>query len=133
MGKNINVKYKVKNSTEQIELKIDLGQSTTQINLKKILKKQSILPYNGNSKFLNCRGLGSCGTCAVSIMDYDGNKIYKSKEEYIENLTTIEKIRLNFFPHTFDNSFEKSLRLSCQFKVNRDLMVVKNDGFWGNK
>jgi len=133
MEKTVKIKYINKNTLQVNEIEICLEQNIQKNNLKKTLKQFNIFPYNGKSKYLNCKGIGSCGTCAVSVLDFDGNKIYSSKDEYIGDLTKMEKIRLNFFPHTLDNSFEKSLRLSCQYKIKTDLMTIKNNGFWGNE
>lgn len=133
MEKAVKIKYINKNTLEVNEIEIGLEQNIQQINLKKTLKQFNIFPYNGKSKYFNCKGIGSCGTCTVSVLDFDGNKIYSSKDEYIGDLTKMEKIRLNFFPHTLDNSFEKSLRLSCQYKIKTDLMIIKNNRFWGNE
>lgn len=84
-------------------------------NLRRVLIEHDLHPHNGNSKFFNCCGIGSCGTCAV--------KIYGSQPP----LTGMEKMRLNLPPHHFDNG----MRLSCQVKVTHDISVVKGEGFWG--
>jgi ferredoxin len=36
-------------------------------NLRKVLLEPKIALYNGKAKIINCRGIGSCGTCAVEI------------------------------------------------------------------
>lgn len=36
-------------------------------NLRQILLEHQIDLYNGKAKIINCRGIGSCGTCAVAI------------------------------------------------------------------
>ena len=36
-------------------------------NLREVLLKNGIDLYNGNAKVINCHGLGTCGTCAVSV------------------------------------------------------------------
>ncbi len=84
-------------------------------NLRKILLKHKISPYNGFSRFLNCHGLGSCGTCAVMV------------KGIINNKTFMEKWRLNFPPH----KEEQGLRLACQVSVWGDVIIKKGDGFWG--
>lgn len=84
-------------------------------NLKAALRKAGLPVYNGSAKYFNCRGLGTCGTCAVSI---------KGKTSI---QTSVEKWRLNFPPHKESNG----LRLACQVKVLGDLEVEKYDGFWG--
>ena len=36
-------------------------------NLRWVLLNHDIPLYNGKAKIINCRGIGSCGTCAVAI------------------------------------------------------------------
>ncbi len=84
-------------------------------NLKKALKKTGLSPYNSASRFLNCKGIGTCGTCAVSIKGKTSVK------------TSVEKWRLNFPPHNESDG----LRLACQVKVLGDISVEKHNGFWG--
>lgn len=86
-------------------------------NLKKALRQANLSPYNGASGILNCKGLGTCGTCAVSI-----------KGE-VTPKTSVEKWRLNFPPHSKENG----LRLACQVKVMSDLVIEKHPGFWGHQ
>ena len=52
-----------------------------------------VSPYNGNAKYINCRGLGTCGTCAVEINNQ--SEVEPSQRKKIENF------RLNFPPHNF--------------------------------
>lgn len=35
--------------------------------LRTALLQNGVSPHNGNAKLINCRGLGTCGTCAVEI------------------------------------------------------------------
>lgn len=86
-------------------------------NLRKALLKAGLSPYNGAAHQLNCRGLGTCGTCAVAI------------EGRVNEKTKIEKWRLNFPPHRE----ERGLRLSCQVKVLGKLNLTKHEGFWGER
>lgn len=85
------------------------------------LRSGVISPHNGRSNVINCRGLGTCGTCAVEIFDH--NKIEPTKRN------TKERLRLSFPPHNSDSP----LRLACQVQVRGDLHVVKRTGFWGQK
>jgi len=84
-------------------------------NLRKILLANNIELYNGNAKFINCMGIGSCGTCAVEIIGE------------VSELNWKENARLSFPPHSKANN----LRLACQVKVFGDITVKKYDGFWG--
>ncbi len=34
-------------------------------NLRQVLLQNSVALHNGNTSFINCHGLGSCGTCGV--------------------------------------------------------------------
>lgn len=86
-------------------------------NLRKVLLRNKLSPYNGPMKYLNCHGIGSCGTCAVHIEGEVGPK------------TFMEKWRLKFPPHEDINN----LRLACQVKVNDNLKVTKGGGLWGEK
>ncbi|MFM7368868.1 MAG: (2Fe-2S)-binding protein, partial [Sphaerospermopsis kisseleviana] len=36
-------------------------------NLRKVLLKNGVDLHNGGSQVINCRGIGSCGTCAVKV------------------------------------------------------------------
>lgn len=86
-------------------------------NLRRALLKNRSEVYNDSARLLNCRGLGTCGTCAVQI---DGE---------VSSMTSREKWRLGFPPHKKDSG----LRLACQCQVLGDLKVKKMPGFWGHK
>jgi ferredoxin len=101
--------------------KIKLAKNTITVkknsNLRKVLLHNDMVPYNKLSEILNCRGLGTCGTCAIEI------------EGKVSPKTKVEKWRLNFPPH----SEQDGLRLACQCKVLGDLKLTKHSGFWGEK
>ncbi|MEM8828676.1 MAG: 2Fe-2S iron-sulfur cluster-binding protein [Cyanobacteria bacterium P01_G01_bin.19] len=84
-------------------------------NLRKILLKHKIVLHNGNSTIINCRGIGSCGTCAVEIIGAVSPPNWK------------DKARRSLPPH----SLEQNRRLACQTTVLGDIEVIKYDGFWG--
>ena len=84
-------------------------------NLRQVLLGSKLDLYNGNSKYINCRGIGSCGTCAVEIIGSVSEVNWK------------ERTRLTLPPHDPD----KNRRLACQTKVLGDIEVIKYDGFWG--
>jgi ferredoxin len=86
-------------------------------NVRQILRRNGLPPYNGSARFLNCRGLGTCGTCAVEI------------KGAVSTRTRVEKWRLNFPPHKEENG----LRLACQCNILGDIEVKKYKGFWGEK
>lgn len=89
----------------------------TGANLRRVLREAGIEPYNGVMRYTNCRGLGTCGTCAVEITGP------------VSEPTDIESWRLSFPPHDADSA----LRLSCQVSVEGDIEVAKHDGLWGQK
>lgn len=84
-------------------------------NLRKVLLSNGIDLYNGQAKLINCRGIGSCGTCAVMV------------EGEVSQPNWRDKTRRSLPPH----SASKNLRLSCQTQVLGDIKVTKFDGFWG--
>lgn len=84
-------------------------------NLREVLLDADLPVYNGRANYLNCHGLGSCGTCAVEL---DGE---------VSDPTAIERTRLSVPPHDPDSG----LRLACQTTVEGDLTVRKYSGFWG--
>lgn len=86
-------------------------------NLRAALLNAGCSPHNGTTKWLNCKGMGTCGTCAVEVAGRLSPK------------TRIERWRLDFPPHQSENG----LRLACQSSILGPLTVKKHDGFWGQK
>ncbi|HIK27612.1 MAG: (2Fe-2S)-binding protein [Oscillatoriaceae bacterium SKW80] len=84
-------------------------------NLRQVLLKNGIDLYNGGAKALNCRGIGTCGTCAVFI------------EGEVSEPNWRDKMRRSLPPH----EPTRNLRLACQTQVLGDVKVTKFDGFWG--
>lgn len=84
-------------------------------NLRKVLLENGIDLYNGGSTVINCRGIGTCGTCAVEIVGE------------VSEATWRDKKRRSLPPH----SPTRNLRLACQTQVLGDISVTKFDGFWG--
>ncbi|WP_088891213.1 2Fe-2S iron-sulfur cluster-binding protein [Leptolyngbya ohadii] len=84
-------------------------------NLRQVLLKNGVALHNGQSKIVNCKGIGTCGTCAVQI---EGEV---SEPQWRENA------RRSLPPH----SLEKDRRLACQTCVLADVTITKFDGFWG--
>ena len=84
-------------------------------NLRRVLLKNQLNLYNGNARYINCRGIGSCGTCAVEIK---GN---------VSEVNWKDRLRRSLPPH--DST--ENRRLACQTKVLGDIEVIKYDGFWG--
>lgn len=86
-------------------------------NLRKVLLAHDANLYNGKAKYINCMGIGSCGTCAVKI------------EGKVNAPNWKDKGRRSLPPHSLQND----LRLACQTKVLGNITVTKYDGFWGQK
>jgi ferredoxin len=84
-------------------------------NLRMVLVRARLPLYNSVARALNCRGYGTCGTCAVRI------------EGKVSDLTTAERMRIEIPPH----EREAGLRLACQCQVLGDLVVTKYSGVWG--
>lgn len=84
-------------------------------NLRQVLLEQEVDLHNGQSKVINCRGIGSCGTCAVEI------------EGEVSEANWRDRTRRSLPPHTP----ERNLRLACQTQVLGDIRVKKYKGFWG--
>ena len=83
--------------------------------LRDVLLDAGLSPHNGRADALNCRGHGTCGTCAVDV------------EGPVSETNERERRRLAFPPHDLDSG----LRLACQVRVEGDLAVEKHAGFWG--
>lgn len=73
----------IKNTGEKIE---NIKAGTI---LRTALLKAGLTPHNGQAKTVNCKGIGSCGTCAVKITE--GN--VAPKERGLK-----ENVRLNMPP-----------------------------------
>lgn len=84
--------------------------------LRDVLLEAGETPHNDGAQYLNCRGFGTCGTCAVEIVEGD-----------VDAKNAREEWRLDFPPHDADSG----LRLACQIRVEEDLVVRKYPGFWG--
>ncbi|MBI1316490.1 2Fe-2S iron-sulfur cluster binding domain-containing protein [bacterium] len=95
------------------DLRLELPQGA---NLRTALLEAGVPPYNGRAALLNCRGLGSCGTCAVRII-----------EGSMSAPSGIERWRLRFPPHRANSAH----RLACQISVDGPLKLIKDWGFWG--
>jgi ferredoxin len=84
-------------------------------NLRQLLLEHGVEVYNGKAKIINCRGIGTCGTCAVIV------------EGEVCEPNWRDKARRSLPPH----SPTANRRLACQTRVLGDVCVKKCDGFWG--
>lgn len=85
--------------------------------LRSVLLKAELSPHNGAARLANCKGFGTCGTCAVEL------------EGEVDPPSSREKLRLGFPPHQVSSG----LRLACMVKIKGDLSVKKHPGFWGEQ
>lgn len=85
-------------------------------NLRQTLIRAGIPVHNGAAQAINCRGLGTCGTCAVRI------------EGEVSPMGWRERGRLSVPPH----QLASDRRLACQVTVQGNLRVSKDQGFWGH-
>jgi ferredoxin len=86
------------------------------VNLRAALLSGGCSPHNDGASLVNCRGLGTCGTCAVEIVGP------------VSPPTRLEEARLRFPPH---QGGPGRLRLACQVEALGDLQITKRAGFWG--
>lgn len=86
-------------------------------NLRQVLMANGIDLYSPRANYVNCMGIGTCGTCAVAI------------EGAVSETNWRDRSRRSLPPH----SLEKSLRLACQTKVLGDVRITKFKGFWGHQ
>lgn len=94
------------------------------------LRRGLVSPHNGRARLINCRGLGTCGTCAVQIDEPFGSSSNNNIEPVERN--QVERLRLSLPPHGGNNQkYSASLRLACQVQVRGDIVVTKRTGFWG--
>lgn len=102
--------------------------------LRSALLRRGLTPHNGRSKEVNCRGLGTCGTCAVRVCETSTAQLLPSTRTPRENL------RLGLPPHR--PPLAPQLRLACQCTVGAGgaagpeppvLVLVKHSGFWGSE
>jgi ferredoxin len=84
-------------------------------NLRQVLLQQGVELHNGRSTLINCRGIGTCGTCAVQI------------EGAVSDPNWRDTTRRGLPPH----SLMQNRRLACQTQVLGDLKITKFAGFWG--
>jgi ferredoxin len=99
-------------------------------NLRQELMKAGVPVYGTVERYLNCRGLGLCGTCKILV---------KKGMENLNPKTFMEKFNLNFHPLTMMARIghEEEMRLSCQIEVRGDCTIetrpplnLSGETFW---
>ena len=106
--------------------KVDCNQAE---NLRAALMRAGLPLYNGIARQIHCRGLGTCGTCAIEITPAAGEESEGPGHDFVSPMTAVERWRLGFPPHQSDSR----LRLACQCKVLADIKVKKHGGLWGHR
>ena len=96
---------------EKKEIEVEGGA-----NLRQAARQAGIPIYKGLDKYLNCRGLGLCGTCRVLV---------KQGMENLSPKTFMERFNFNLHPLSMLAviGHEDEMRLSCQVRVNGDCAV----------
>ncbi len=108
-------------ANEKREIEVPAGA-----NLRAAIREAGIQLYPGINRYLNCLGLGLCGTCRVVV------------KKGMENLSDVgfrERARLSVSLATIGN--EKEMRLACQTSVKGDCTIetrpafnVSGENFW---
>jgi len=110
---------------EKEALEVEAGS-----NLRQAALQAGIGIYNGVERYLNCRGLGMCGTCKVLV---------KSGMENLNRRTLAEKANLSMHPLSLLASIghENEMRLACQVVINGDCSIettpglnISGENFW---
>ena len=94
------------------------------VTLRELLTEVGHPPYNHPASVINCRGLGTCGTCAVEVTERRGG---------LSKLSAWEAMRLALPPHRRVPA-GRTIRLSCHARVlpGSILVVRKHRGMWGH-
>jgi len=81
-------------------------------NLREVMLKVGVTPYQGLTMLTNCRGNNFCGTCAVEVVGGKG----ASPKGQDEEATLIGNL-------AFARLVDRNMRLSCQTSVAGDMVV----------
>jgi ferredoxin len=102
---------------EKTEIEVPAGS-----NLRAEAKKSGVQLYGGVDRYLNCMGLGLCGTCRVLV---------KKGMENLGPKTVMEKFNFAAHPLTMlaRIGHEDEMRLACQVQVNGDCSIVTHPAF----
>ncbi len=102
---------------EKIDIEVPDGA-----NLRQEARKAGIEVYKGVDRYLNCRGLGLCGTCKVLV---------KKGMENLNKKTLMEKVNMNMHPMTMLAvlGHENEMRLACQVQVHGDCTIETTPAF----
>lgn len=98
---------------EKQEIEVPAGA-----NLRKEAMKAGVAVYSGIDRYINCRGLGLCGTCCVLVKKGMENLSPKGFRERMKLATSFSSI-----------GHEDEIRLSCQTQVNGDCTIEMRPEF----
>ena len=110
---------------EKQEVEVESGA-----NLRQAALKAGVTVYPAVHRYLNCRGLGLCGTCRVLV---------KKGVENLSPKTLVERANIGAHPLTMLAAIghENEIRLSCQASVNGDCTIetkppfnLTGENFW---
>ena len=99
---------------EKQELEVPVGA-----NLRQEAMRAGIELYPGISRYLNCRGNGLCGTCAIVV---------KKGLENLSPKSMRERIKLALMPFA-TIGHEDDMRLACLTSVNGDCSIETQPAF----
>jgi len=112
---------KVTFTKEKKEIEVPFGA-----NLRDEARKAGIQLYRGLDKYLNCRGLGVCGTCRVLV---------KKGMENVGPKGAMERFTLGRMLSSIGH--EDEMRLSCKVQVQGDCTIettpalnISGENFW---
>ena len=95
-------------STEKREIQVPEGA-----NLRREALRAGVQLYPGVHRFVNCHGLGQCGSCRVLITKGMENTSPRGLLESARMAVSLAYI-----------GNEKTMRLACQTRVNGDITVT---------
>ena len=98
-------------------------------NLRTALMRTGLPLYNGIARQIHCRGLGTCGTCAVEVTCGGAGDQQCDVSARVTPTTAVERWRLAFPPHQTGSA----LRLACQCRILDDVKLKKYRGLWGHR
>ena len=87
-------------------------------NLRQVAMREGIQLYQGLDRFLNCRGLGVCGTCRVLVKNGAVNLTPKTLRERFRLALSLAVI-----------GHEDEMRLACQAQVKGDCTIASQPEF----
>ncbi|MGF1583220.1 MAG: 2Fe-2S iron-sulfur cluster-binding protein [Gemmataceae bacterium] len=99
---------------EKTDVEVDAGA-----NLRKSALSNGVQVYDGPTRWFNCMGHGTCGTCMVLV---------KEGKENLSPKTLIEK--MSFMLSLAVVGHEEEARLSCQTRVLGDCKVQTTGFNW---